>query len=173
MKIILRVVQVAFGIPWLVFGVQHFMYADFVAGLVPAYLPFRLFLAYFTGTAMLAAGISLITNIKAHLAPFWLGVMMLSFILLIHVPKISGEPSSLMTWTRALQDVAIALVAFMLAAELSKDKLASFARYASYVFAALLVVFGIHQFLDLDFLVTKTAPYLPLRIFGFMRPEPR
>jgi uncharacterized membrane protein YphA (DoxX/SURF4 family) len=169
MNKIIRVVQTAFGIPWVVFGVQHFMYADFVAKLVPAYFPARLFLAYFTGAAMLAAGMSLIANIKARLAALLLGAMLLMFILLIHIPKIAGDPS-VMNWTRAMQDAAIASVAFILAGALSKDRtgdgilntLSGFSRYA---FALLLIIFGLHQFLNLDFLVTKAAPYLPLRMF--------
>src|SRR5438094_171547 len=37
-----------------VFGVQHFMYGGFVAGLVPAFMPGRLFWAYFVGVAFFA-----------------------------------------------------------------------------------------------------------------------
>src|SRR6266851_4263384 len=38
-----------------VFGVQHFLYGGFVAGLVPAFMPGRLFWAYFVGVAFFAA----------------------------------------------------------------------------------------------------------------------
>jgi len=163
MKTFIRVVQAVFGIPWLVFGVQHFIYADFVAGLVPAYFPARLFWAYFTGAAMLAAGIGLLTNIKARLAAILLGVMLLMFVLQIHVPKIAGDPS-MVNWTRSLQDLAIASVAFMLAGALSNDN-GTLNRLSRYAFAILLIVFGVHQVLNLDFLVTKVALYIPFRIF--------
>lgn len=157
-----------FGIPWLVFGVQHFMYADFVANLVPGYFPFRLFWAYLTGVAMFAAGFSLILNIKGRLAAIMLGSMLLIFVLLIHIPTIASE-SSIMNWTRALQDIAIASASFILAGLLSKEKKENLAfdkvtEVSGYAFALLLIVFGIHQFLNLDFLPAKIASYVPLRM---------
>lgn len=166
----IRFVQALFGVPWLVFGIQHFMYADFVASLVPTYFPARLFFAYFTGAAMFVAGVSLIINIKSRLAATLLGVMLLMFVLLIHIPKLVGDPTVMMTWTRALQDVAIASAALMLAGALSKQEaengmLRLAVRLGFYTFAVLLIVFGFHQFFNLDFLPAKVAPYLPLRVF--------
>src|SRR6186713_2607318 len=79
-----------FAIPWLVVAVQHFMYAAFVAGIVPAYMPFRIFWVYFTAIAMIAAAIAIMTGIRARLAAALLGVMMVLFILLIHLPILSG-----------------------------------------------------------------------------------
>lgn len=119
---------------------------------------------------MIAAGTSLIVNIKARLAATLLGVMLLIFVLLIHVPKLASDPTVMMTWTRALQDVAIASAAFMLAGALSKLEsengvLKLAAKLGFYTFAVLLIVFGFHQFFDLDFLPAKVAPYLPLRVF--------
>lgn len=169
MKKIIRIVQIMFGVPWLIFGTQHFLYVDFVAQLVPAYFPARWFWAYLTGAAMITAGVSLIVNIKARLAAALLGVMLLMFVLLLHVPKIAGDPSTI-NWTRTLQDLAIASTAFMLAGALSKSKIENdvldkIAKLSRYVFAILLIVFGVQQFLNLDFLTAKVAPYLPLRIF--------
>ena len=168
MKKLTRVAQIVFGIPWLVFGAQHLMFADFVAGLVPAYFPARLFWAYLTGAAMIAAGISLIANVKARLAAALLGAMLIGFILLIHIPKLAGGDLSAISWTRALQDLAIASAALMLAGVLPKEKtengaVDAIARTSRYVFAILLIVFGVQQFLNLDFLTAKIAPYLPLR----------
>lgn len=112
MKKSIRIVQTVFALPWLIFGVQHFMYADFVANLVPAYFPARHFWAYLTGAAMIAAGASLIFDIPGRLASFMIGIMLLTFILLIHAPTILAD-SSVLNWTRALQDLAFA--ALMLA----------------------------------------------------------
>lgn len=163
-----RIVQVIFGLPWLVFGVQHFMYAEFVAGLVPAYFPVRIFWALLTGTAMIAAGLSFIFNKKAPLAAALLGVMIAIFIFLIHIPTLAGEAATNINWTRALQDVSIAGSAFILAGILSKREgennlLEKTAHVSRYLLAVLLIVFGIEEFLDLDFLTAKVAVYLPLR----------
>lgn len=167
MKINHRAIQITFGVPWLIFGAQHFMYADFVANLVPAYFPARYFWALFTGTAMIAAGLSFIFNVKARLAAALLGLMITMFIVLLHVSTIAKD-SSAINWTRALQDLSIASTAFMLAGLLSKSKddfLGTVAKISRYLFAVLLIVFGIEQFLNLDFLTAKAASFLPLRIF--------
>jgi uncharacterized membrane protein YphA (DoxX/SURF4 family) len=163
-----RIIQIIFAVPWLVFGAQHFMFVDFVAGLVPAYFPARWFWAYLTGAAMIAAGISLTVNIKARLAAVLLGAMLMTFVLLIHIPKLAvGAPA--IGWTRALQDAAIAALAFMLAGALPNRKTENdaadiIARTSRYAFAILLIVFGVQQFLNMDFLTAKVASFLPLRI---------
>lgn len=172
MKNITRIIQTIFGVPWLVFGTQHFLYADFVVKIMPAFFPARHFWVYLTGAAMISAGISLIAGIKARLAAALLGAMLLSFFLLIQVPKIIGIDSSPVNWTRISQDFAIAASAFLLAGILSKrgeageqDIFSKVSRFSRYVFAALLIVFGIQQFFNLDFLTAKVPGYFPLRIF--------
>lgn len=167
----IRIIQLVFGVPWLVFGAQHFVYAGFVANLVPAFLPARPFWVYLTGAAMIAAGASLIVNRKAALAAALLGLMLLVFFVLIQVPKLVGVDALAINWTRVLQDFAIASASFMLAAFLSKREqseksfLETIGNLSRYVFAALLIAFGASQFLNLDFLTAKVPEYLPLRIF--------
>ena len=147
------------------------MYVDFVANLVPAFFPARPFWVYLTGAAMIAAGISLITGVKARLAAALLGVMLLAFFVLIQVPKIIGVDPSAINWTRIFQDFAIAASGFMLAGILSKnendeqDILKKLGNLSRYIFAALLIVFGIQQFFNLDFLTAKVPEYFPLRLF--------
>lgn len=169
MRKIIRVIQIVFAVPWIIFGVQHFMYVDFVANIVPQYFPARWFWVYLTGAAMIAAGFSFIVNKKSSLAAALLGTMLLTFILLIHVPTIAGEPS-VINWTRALQDLAIASIAFMLAGIVSGERsetkiLHKVAKLSRYLLAILLIVFGVQQFLNLDFLAAKVPVFLPLRLF--------
>ena len=165
-----RIIQTIFGVPWIIFGTQHFLYVDFVANIIPAYFPVRPFWAYLTGAAMIAAGISLVTGVKARLAAALLGVMLLAFFVLIQVPKIIGIDSSAVAWTRIFQDAAIAASAFMLAEILSKrttDEQSIFSKIGKisrYIFAALLIVFGVQQFFNLDFLTAKVPEYFPFRI---------
>jgi hypothetical protein len=47
------------AISLVVFGIDHFLILDFVASLVPAWLPWHLFWAYLTGAAFVAGGISI------------------------------------------------------------------------------------------------------------------
>ena len=104
-----------FGIPWIVFGIQHYMYADFVSTLVAAYMPWRLFWAYFTGTAMLAAGVCFIIRWQVQLAAFLLGCLMVSYLLTVHPSLLTREPEVGQHWMRFMQDIAIMGAAFALA----------------------------------------------------------
>lgn len=71
-----------------VLGVQHFMYAKPVAAMVPAWLPARLFWAYFVGVAFIAAALSITSKVQGRLAATLLGVMFLLIAILIHASDV-------------------------------------------------------------------------------------
>jgi len=48
-----------FGVSSVVFGIDHFLVLNFIASLVPAWLPGHMFWAYLTGAAFVLAGISI------------------------------------------------------------------------------------------------------------------
>jgi uncharacterized membrane protein len=54
-----------------VFGIEHFLYAAFVATLVPSWIPGSYFWTYFAGVALVAAGVAMIVGIQARLAALW------------------------------------------------------------------------------------------------------
>lgn len=58
-------------------GVQHFVYADFVARLVPAWIPGARFWVYFTGVALIAGGVGILLPKTQRLAATMSGIMIL------------------------------------------------------------------------------------------------
>jgi uncharacterized membrane protein len=105
-------------------GVQHFLYAEYIARLIAAWIPFKLFWTYFIGLAFILTAASLITNIKTRLACTLMGFMFLFFVLFLHLPRVitssykETECSSLF--------VAMAFCGtFLLAASVFKEKLKS------------------------------------------------
>jgi uncharacterized membrane protein len=101
-----------------VVGVQHFMYARFVATLVPAWIPWRLFWAYFVGTAFLAAAISVVSRVMGSLAALLLGIMFVLFFVTVHVPRVIAAPNGGNEWTSAFVALAMAGTAFVIAGAL-------------------------------------------------------
>jgi uncharacterized membrane protein YphA (DoxX/SURF4 family) len=96
---IARAARLAFGLCLLVFGTSHFVYAGFTAALVPAWLPpSQLVWAYATGVAQLAAGLAMLSGVKARLAATLLTAMYLGFGLLVHLPSIIANPASHDAW---------------------------------------------------------------------------
>lgn len=100
--------RIAFGLSALVFGTSHFVYADFTAAMVPEWMPARLFWAYATGAGHVAAGLALLSGIRARLAATWLAAMAASFVLLVHVPRVIAAPSSQLEWTMLCMATLIA-----------------------------------------------------------------
>src|SRR6266849_10785087 len=79
------------AISLVVFGVQHFIYGGFVATLVPAFMPGRLFWAYFVGVAFFAAAGGILYRLMARPAATMLGVMFFLFVILLHIPRVIGK----------------------------------------------------------------------------------
>ena len=74
-----------------VFGAQHFMYAQFIKTLIPAWLGPQLVWTYVTGIAFIAAGASLLTGKASRWAATLLGVMLLSWVVVLHTPRVHRE----------------------------------------------------------------------------------
>ncbi|MGC1459600.1 MAG: DoxX family protein [Steroidobacteraceae bacterium] len=88
----LRLARALFGLTCVFYGWSHFYYADYTAGMVPAWLPARSGLAYFTGLAHMAAGIGLTIGVLPRLAATLEAIMMSLFGLLVWVPSFFMHP---------------------------------------------------------------------------------
>jgi uncharacterized membrane protein len=98
-----------------IFAVQHFMYARFVATLVPAWIPRHLFWAYFTGGAFVAAALSLAAGKMVRLSAGLLGLMFLLWVLVLHAPRVAASPRNGDEVTSLLVALAMGGVSFILA----------------------------------------------------------
>jgi uncharacterized membrane protein len=87
-----RIARAVFGLTCAFYGVSHFVYADYTAGMVPAWLPYRLALAYLTGIAHVAAGAGVTFGILPRIAATLEALMMSLFGLLVWVPSFWAHP---------------------------------------------------------------------------------
>ncbi|HEY6124583.1 MAG TPA: DoxX family protein [Steroidobacteraceae bacterium] len=92
------VARIVAGVSALVFGLAHFNYAEFTASMVPAWIPYKLFWAYATGAGHFAAGLALVSGIRARLAATLLAGMMGSFVVLLHIPRVIASPDQHVEW---------------------------------------------------------------------------
>jgi uncharacterized membrane protein len=76
------------GAFFLLAGIQHFMFAGFVATLVPPFIPGARFWTYVAGVALLAAGIGLWTPRFRRVAALLTAAMVFSWVFLVHVPLV-------------------------------------------------------------------------------------
>lgn len=93
------VARVLAGVSALVFGLAHFNYIDFTASFVPKWIPPNgVFWAWATGAGHFAAGLALVSGIKARLAATLLAGMMGSFVVLLHIPRVIAAPDQHVEW---------------------------------------------------------------------------
>jgi hypothetical protein len=98
-----------------IFAVQHFMYANFVATLIPAWIPRHLFWAYFTGGAFVAAALSFVTGKMVRLSAGLLGLMFLLWVVVLHAPRVAASLRNGDEATSLLVALAMGGVSFILA----------------------------------------------------------
>jgi uncharacterized membrane protein YphA (DoxX/SURF4 family) len=99
--------RIFIAISLVVFGIQHFIYANYLAGLVPAWLPGRLFWAYFVGVAFVAAAIGAVDPKMTRTAGILLGMLFLLFVVTLHIPRIAAHSRDGNEWTNGF--VALAM----------------------------------------------------------------
>jgi len=113
-----RLGRYLFALTLTVFGVQHLLYAQFVATVVPSWIPGRLFWAYAVGIAFIATTLSIITSIKARLAATLLGIMFFTWVFILHLPRVVSAPHNGNEWTSAFVALAMCGGAWIVAATL-------------------------------------------------------
>lgn len=120
---ILRVARPAFGLGVVVFGISEFVYARFTASLVPAWLPpSQLAWTYLTGAAQIAAGLAILSGVRARLAAVLLTTMFAIFGLIVHLPRVIASPSSPMAWSENGVNLVLCAAAWVLADSLGRPK---------------------------------------------------
>jgi uncharacterized membrane protein YphA (DoxX/SURF4 family) len=126
-----RISVIMMGICLLMFGLAHFLYLDFTASMVPAWLPGgQKFWAAVTGAGHLAAGIAFLTGVKARLAAIALTVMFAVFGALVHLPLLLADPPSHLGWVMNAINLALTGAAWALATLLRSTPAAKSSRRA-------------------------------------------
>lgn len=82
-----------FGVMLIVFGTDHFLYAQFVATLVPEWIGGNMFWTYFAAVALIGSGVSLVTKIKISLVSLLIGIMIFIWLLILHIPRAIATPA--------------------------------------------------------------------------------
>src|SRR5690349_19029382 len=90
--------NLCFAVPLAVFGALHLFGPQFVKGLVPSYMPGRMFWVYFVGCALIAASLSIATRIGVRYSGVLLGMMMFLFVAMLYLPAGVIRPNRI-TWT--------------------------------------------------------------------------
>ena len=114
--------NLCFAIPLAVFGAEHLSGARFIMLGVPAYMPWRLFWAYFVGFALLSASLSIATKIQVRWSGLLFGVMMFLFVAMLHFPRAVANPTDRIAWTIVIREMSFAGGGWLLAGNAMREQ---------------------------------------------------
>jgi uncharacterized membrane protein len=144
-----------------VFGTDHFVATAGIATMVPSWLPAPTFWVYLVGAALIAAAVSIAANKYVELSATLLGLMLSTFVGLIHIPNFAANPTSRFAFALVLRDLAFSAGAIALSRAHRADSEAGgsprLVAISRVVLGAVAAVFGAEHFLFPHF-----APVVPL-----------
>ncbi len=98
--------NLCFAAPLAVFGALHLAAAESLMPMVPSYMPWRLFWAYFFGVALLAASLSIATKIQVRWSGLLFGIAMFLFVAMLDIPGSLASPRDRFGWTLTLREMS-------------------------------------------------------------------
>ena len=150
-----------YAAPIAVFGAEHLTAASEISKAVPHWFPAPLFWTWLVGIALLAAALSIATRRVTGLASTLLGLTLLSFVLLIHIPSQISSPPNRILVAVIFRDLGFSAGAFALASTLATNRWQPLARKVAtssrYVIGIGLLFFAVQHFLHPQF-----VPVVPL-----------
>ena len=112
----LGIARVLFGLGLIPFGLAHFLYLEATAPLVPGWMLWPVFWAYFTGGAFIAAGLGIVTGVFARLAATLATLQFAMLTLLVWVLMIiEGRQLSAFQWNEFVVSILLTAAAWVVA----------------------------------------------------------
>jgi uncharacterized membrane protein len=97
--------NLCFAVPLAAFGAEHLSGEKSVMDLVPPYMPWRSFWAYFVGVALIAASLSIAAKIQVRWSGLLFGIMMFLFVAMLHFPRAVAGGDRI-SWTIVLREMS-------------------------------------------------------------------
>jgi uncharacterized membrane protein YphA (DoxX/SURF4 family) len=151
-----------FAVSLVAFGIQQFLFGDFVAGRAPGWpasVPGRLVWAYLSGVVLIGAGAAIAIGKKAREAAVLAGAMIFVWAFLRHVPLALADNQYGSAWTNLGK--ALALFGGSLAVVGSLGSRAALLWVGRVGLGAFLVSSGIQHFLFPQFVDTLVPAWIP------------
>jgi uncharacterized membrane protein YphA (DoxX/SURF4 family) len=165
--------NLCFAIPLAVFGALHLFGSQSLLPLVPQYMPWRMFWVYFVGCALIAASLSIATQIAVRWSGLLFGIMMFLFDAMIHVRGVLANPHNRILWTIVIREASFGGAGWILAGNAmngwrrqGKSLLVTVGRI---LIAIAAIFFGIEHFLHSEGLpgvplVKQMPEWIPARV---------
>jgi uncharacterized membrane protein len=111
----LRIARIFYGAALVFFGLAHFIDLKDTVSLIPAWIPWHVGWAYFTGGAFIAAGLAVLTGVLAWLAAGLATVQIGLFTFLVWVPIMLAGRASAFARSETILSWALTTAAWVMA----------------------------------------------------------
>jgi uncharacterized membrane protein len=164
-----------YAAPLAAFGSEHFTATAEIASLVPKWIPWHLFWAYFVGACFIAAGLSMATRIQARLAASLVALTFCLFVVVMDAPGWAHHPGNRFFAALTLRELSFSGGALALAASLMAGgeeprrgaRTQVFATIARYFIAVPVLFYCVEQFMHADHVPGVPLEMLtPQYVFG-------
>ncbi len=148
-----------YAAPVAAFGTEHLTITKDIAAMVPSWIPWHYFWAYFVGACFIAAGVSMVTGIRSRLAASLVALTFFMFVVLMDAPAWAQDPGSRFALALMLRELSFSGGALALAASLSPKGLGARAQatVARYFIAVAVLYYSLEQSLHVSY-----VPAIPL-----------
>jgi uncharacterized membrane protein len=154
--------NLCFAAPLAVFGALHLLAARDLMTMVPAYMPWHLFWAYFFGFALLAASLSIATKIQVRWSGLLFGVAMFLFVAMLIIPGVVASPRDRFAWTLIFRESSFGGGGWILAGAAMREQGRGQTGGKLIAVGRLLVAIAAMFFGVENFLHTTNVPGVPL-----------
>lgn len=150
-----------YAAPLAAFGTEHFTLTKDIASIVPSWIPWHLFWAYFVGACFIVAPLSLVTKIQARLSASLVGLTFFLFVVLMDLPGWVQTPHDRFALTVALRELSFSGGALALAASLMAELADRGREHRARVLATIARYFIVIGVLFFSFEQFKHADHVP------------
>jgi len=167
--------RIVFAIGIAAFGVQYILHGNYLGGLppVPPWAPGGSIGAYLVGVSLIVAAIGIAVQWNARLFAALLGALFMLCVVFLHLQHFSDVIHKGNDRTRALEPLALAAAAFVLAGTFPMSAAKSSVwnsalqlsiKLARFVFAFTMIIFGWQHFEYAAYLATLVPAWLPAHL---------